>query len=185
MRALVGLLLLAVGLGGCAALPPAPPVASLPPGVFGTYEDNDIGAINFAAWAFASAANTQGNPAEAARAVVALEYLPGELTRSPRWIGMDSAIKLHMGRARDDLRRILGIRPDAPPQFVVNTMLALALDLQMGNQPAALQVLSAPLFTRPPEQTLQILSNLPFVQEANVATSRAQDQSFPGNDGVR
>ncbi len=184
MRALVVLLLLAVGVGAC-TVPAAPPAASLPPGVFGTYEDNDIGAINFAAWAFASAANTQGNPAEAARAVIALEYLPGELSRNPRWIGMDSAVKLHMGRARDDLRAILGIRPDAPPQIVVNTMLALALDLQMGNQPAALEVLSAPIFARPPEQTLQILSNLPFVPEANVATSRAQDQSFPGKDGVR
>jgi hypothetical protein len=149
--------------------------------VFGVYQDNDIGAINFAAWAFASPANTQGNPVEAARAVVALEYLPGELSENPRWIGMDAAIKLRMGLARDDVRRILGIRPDAPPQVVVNAMLAVAANLQWGNQPAVLQALTGPAFTLPPEQTLQALASLPYVQEANLATSRAQGQSFPGD----
>ena len=60
----------------------------LPPGVFGVYQDNDIGAINQSAWAFASPANTSDNPIEAIKAVIALEYLPGELMENPRWIGM-------------------------------------------------------------------------------------------------
>jgi hypothetical protein len=174
------LIFLAFFLAGCATLPATQRTPYLPPGVFGVYQDNDIGAINYSAWAFASPGNTQGNPAEAARAVVALEYLPGELTESPRWAGMDSSIKVRMDLARNDLRRILGIRPDAPPQFVVNAMLALAANLQAGNQPAALQVLAAPPFTLPPEQTLQLLANMPYVQEANLATSRAEGQSFPG-----
>jgi hypothetical protein len=178
MRALI---VLAVVLSGCATLPGTGRTPYLPPMVFGVYQDNDVGAINFSAWAFASPANTQGNPAEAARAVVALEYLPGELSESPRWIGMDAAIKLRMGYARNDLRRILGIRPDAPPQVVVNAMLAVVANLQVGNQPAALQALAGPAFTLPPEQTLQALANLPYVQEANLATSRAEGQSFPGD----
>jgi hypothetical protein len=182
MRAVI---VLACCLAGCATLPGTPQTPFLPPGVFGVYQDNDVGAINFSAWAFASPANTQGNPAEAARAVVALEYLPGELRENPRWVGMDASIKLRLGLARNDLRRILGIRPDAPPQVVVNAMLALAMNLQTGNQPAASQVLAGPPFTLPPEQTLQVLANLPYVQEANLATSRAEGQSFPGNEALR
>jgi hypothetical protein len=174
--------LLAACVAACATLPATQRTPFLPPGVYGVYQDNDIGAINQSAWAFASPANTRGNPVEAAKAVVALEYLAGELRENPRWIGMDAAVKLHMGRARDELRRILGIRPDAPPQIVVNTLLALGLDLQMGNQPAVIQVLSSPVFTQPPEWTLQVLSNLPYVQEANLATSRAEGQSFPPGD---
>jgi hypothetical protein len=147
--------------------------------VYGVYEDNDIGAINQSAWAFASPANTRGNPVDALKAIVALEYLQGELKENPRWISMDSSIPFRLGQARDELRKIVGIRPDAPPQIVVNTLLALSLDLETGNRPAAMQVLASPLFTLSPEQTLQILSNLPYVQEANLATTRAQQQSFP------
>jgi hypothetical protein len=166
-----------LGLAGCASLPATQQTPYLPPSVFGVYEDNDVGALNVAAWAFASPANTRGNPIEAARAVVALEYLPGELTENPRWAGMDDLVKRRLGIARDAVRRVLAIRPDAPPQFVVNAMLALVTDLQMGNQPAAMQVLSSAVFTFPPEQTLRILSNMPYVQEANLATSRAENQA--------
>jgi hypothetical protein len=176
MRAAIGFLVLTSSLAACATLPSTERTPFLPAGVFGTYEDNDIGAINTSAWAFASPANTRGNPIEAAKAVIALEYLPGELSENPRWIGLDRSIKLHLANARLDLRRILGIRPDAPPQIVVNTLLALMWDLQTGNQAAAMQVLASPLFTLPPAQTLQILSNLPYVQEANLATSGAQNQ---------
>jgi hypothetical protein len=182
MRSILSALLLALCLTACATLPGTERTPFLPAGLFGTYEDNDTGAINLASWAFASPANTRGNPAEAARAVIALEYLSGELQENPRWIGMDAAVKLHMGRARDQLREILGIRPDAPPQVVVNTLLALGLNLETGNQPAAMQVLSSALFTKPPQQTLQILSNLPYVQEANLATARAAEQTF-ASDG--
>jgi hypothetical protein len=179
MRALISLPLLASGLAACSTLPATERTPYLPPGVYGVYEDNDIGAINQSAWAFASPANTKGNPVDAAKAVVALEYLSGELKENPRWIGMDAAIPLHMARARDDLRQILGIRPDAPPQVVVNTLLALSLDLETGNGSAAMQVLTSPVFTQPPERTLQLLSNLPYVQQANLATARAEEESFP------
>ena len=179
MRALAGLWLLAFGLAGCATLPPTEQTPFLPAGVFGVYQDNDTGAINHAAWAFASPANTRNNPVDAAKAVVALEYLSGELRENPRWIGIDSTIDTHIGRARDQLRDILGIRADAPPQTVVNALLALSWDLRVGNQEAVMRVLASPLFTRPPAQTLQILANLPYVQEANIATTQAANESSP------
>lgn len=179
MRALMSLSLLTSCLTACAPLPVTQRMPFLPPGVYGVYEDNDVGAISQSAWAFASPANTRGDPVDAAKAVVALEYLPRELKENPRWVGIDAAIPLHMALARDDLRQILGIRSDAPPQVVINTLLALSLDLESGNQPAALEVLASPIFTRPPEHTLQVLSNLPYVQQANLATARAQEEYFP------
>ena len=179
MRALVVLPILALCLAGCATLPPTERTPFLPAGVYGVYQDNDTGAINQSAWAFASPANIRNDPVDAAKAVVALEYLSGELRENPRWIGIDSSVDVHIGRARDQLRAILGIRPDAPSQVVVNTLLALSWDLQVGNQEAVMRVLASPLFTRPPAQTLQILANLPYVQEANVATMQAANESSP------
>jgi hypothetical protein len=184
MRALLILPLLALCLAACATLPASRDTPYLPAGVYGTYQDNDIGAINQSAWAFASSANTRGNPVGAAKAVIALEYLSGELRENPRWVGMDAATKLHMAQARDDLRRVLGVRPDAPPQLVVNTLLQLSAGLQFGNQAEAAQALASPVFTYPPPQTMQILSNLPYNQTANLATARAAAQSFP-TGGVR
>ena len=61
----------------------------------------------------------------------------------------------------------------------MNTLLALSLDLETGNGSAAMQVLTSPVFTQPPERTLQLLSNLPYVQQANLATARAEEASFP------
>jgi hypothetical protein len=184
MRALLTMPLLALCLTACATLPASRNTPYLPAGVWGMYQDNAIGAINQSAWAFASPANTRGNPVDAAKAVIALEYLSGELRENPRWVSMDAATKLRMAQARDDLRRILGIRPDAPPQVVVNALLQLSAGLQFGNQAEAAQALAAPVFTYPPPQTMQILSNLPYVQTANLATTRAGAQSFPVG-GVR
>jgi hypothetical protein len=178
MRNAFGGVVLALVLGGCATLPATRDTPYLPPGVFGVYQDNDTGAINTAAWAFASPVNTRGNPAEAARAVIALEYLPGELIENPRWAGMDSLVKRRLGIARSDVRAVLGIRPDAPPQLVVNAMLALFTGLQMGDQAAVTQVLASGLFTLPPDQTLRVLSDLPYVQTANLATIRVANQTF-------
>jgi hypothetical protein len=176
-------ILLFLPLAACATLPGTPATPYLPAGVFGVYQDNDVGAINYAAWAFASPANTRGNPVAAMRAVIALEYLPGELRENPRWIGMDGSIKMRMAQARGEVRQILGIPPDAPAQLVVNASLWASSALMAGDRDGALHALSAPWFTLGPEQTLARLSNLPYVQEANLSTSRAEAESFPSGGG--
>jgi hypothetical protein len=175
MRAVV--MGLGLCLAGCATLPPTQATPYLPAGVFGVYLDNDTGAINQAAWAFASPANTRANPVTAMKGIIALEYLAGELRENPRWVGLDSSAKARIVEARDDLRQVLGIQADAPPQLVVNVLLWAAADLQGGNTAGALRALGAPGFTRPPKETLRLLSNLPYVQTANLATSRAEAES--------
>ena len=179
MRAIRFVVLLLLPLATCGSLPGTPTTPYLPPMVFGVYQDNDIGAINYAAWAFASPANTRGNPVAAMRAVIALEYLPGELLENPRWVGMDSLIKMRMNQARFEVRQILGISPDVPPQVVVNVLLWASTALQVGDRAGALRALEAPGFTLGPEATLARLSDLPYVQDANLATTRVANQSFP------
>ena len=46
--------------------------------------------------------------------------------------------------------------------------------------PAAMQVLASPVFTLPPQHTLQILSNMPYIQSANIATMDAARQMNGG-----
>ena len=43
-----------------------------------------------------------------------------------------------------------------------------------------MQALAAPGFTLPPEQTLRVLSNLPYIRSANLASIDAANQMLPG-----
>jgi hypothetical protein len=189
MRRSAALVLASVWMAaGCSALGPMawPPkdgparvaTPSLPPMVYGVYLDNDVGAINFAAWAFATPSNTRGNPAEAARAIIAVEYLAGELVDNPRWVEIDSNTKFRLRQARDAVRQVVGIRDDAPPQVVVDALLAFVADMGSGDVATASAVLAAPLFSRGPQATFETLANLPYVQQANLATSRVAAQAL-------
>ncbi len=179
MRRLIIVGTLALAAPGCGTLPGTVRTPELPPGVFGMYHDNDTGAINNSAWAFSSPRNTSGNPQAAIRAIVGLEYLAGELKENPRWIGMDDTVKLRMVQARDDLRGVLGIPKSIDPQAVVDALLRLGADLKYGRADDAKAVLETPVFTLSPELTLKRLSNLPYMEEANLATSRAQAEAWP------
>lgn len=64
MRGQLLIALLTLSVAACNSLPGTPAAAYLPPGVFGTYQDNDVGAINQSAWAFASPANTRANQSQ-------------------------------------------------------------------------------------------------------------------------
>jgi len=151
----------------------------LPPGLFGVYEDNDVGALNQSSWAFAAPGRTLNNPIDAARAVIAVEFLADELHGNPRWIGMSAASKQGMVQARADTRRALCIAPDAPPRLVVDALPRLTVAPRSSDHAAATQAPGAPVFTLPPFQTMQILSNLPYIRSANQATSQA------ANEGMR
>jgi hypothetical protein len=176
-RPLVVLAILLVA--GCAFIAPPPDTARLPPNAYGLFEDNDIGAINLAQWAFADPARTRNDPIDAARAAAAVDYLAGELSSSPRWVAMSPITKDQMLQARDEVRQALGIAPGAPSQLVVNGLLGAANALAGGDRPAALAALSAPVFTWPPDQTLARLFDMPFLRTANIATQRAALQRFP------
>lgn len=181
MRARIAALVLSLVLAGCAVTPP-PDTAQVPFAAFGTF-DNELGAANVASAAFASPSRTRNNPVDGARACAAIDYLAGYLSSSPRWVTLSPFTKQEMLQARQDVRQVLGIRPDAPSQLVVNALMQFAAAWQFGDQAAAMHALTSPVFTRPPEQTLQTLANLPPIPSANIASIDAANQMLPGGDG--
>ncbi len=131
-------------------------------------------AIQYAAWAFASPSRTRNDPASAARAVATLDYLGGALINNPAWMAFSPILADQMVDARTAMRRALGIAPTAPSQFVVNSMLNASAAMTHGDRQAALTFLSGPIYTLGPDQTLALLTNLPFIHMANVATIQAE-----------
>jgi hypothetical protein len=152
--------------------------AQLPPAFYGTLIDNDIGAINEASWALGSPGRTRGNPVEALRAAVAVEYLAGELNTGPRWDLMSPITKMDMLQARAEFRKALGIKPDVPSQAVVNAEVKAMWDLERGNASGALHALSGPIFSQPPQQTMQVLNDLPYLPVSHAATAEAELEEF-------
>ncbi|HEX3399591.1 MAG TPA: hypothetical protein VHT74_04610 [Acetobacteraceae bacterium] len=173
-----------MALAGCAAITPPPDTAQPLPGAFGQF-DNDVPAANLASWAFASPARTRNDLVDAAKASAAIDFLAGELSSNPRWVTLSPLTKQQMLQARVDVRRVLGIAPNVPSQVVVTALLRFAAAWQAGDQATAMQALAAPGFTLPPQQTLQVLSGLPAIQSANVASIDAANQMLPGGDNVR
>jgi hypothetical protein len=166
-----------LSIAACAAIQRTD-TSQLPPYFYGTLIDNDIGAINEASWALGSPARTRGDPVEALRAAVAVEYLAGELNTAPRWAAMSPIAKIQMLQARAEFRKALGIRPDALSQAVVNAEVSAMWNLERGNVPAAQQALSGPIFTQPAQQTMQVLNDLPTLPAARAATAEAEQQEF-------
>ena len=171
---------LCLAVAACSVRPP-PDTAVLPFAAFGTM-DNDVAAANQAAWAFAASERTANNPVDAARAAAAIDFLAGELASNPRWLMVSPLTKQEMMRARIDVRQVLGIVPNAPSQVVVTALLRFASEWQGGNQTVAMQALAAPGFTLPPEQTLRVLSNMPYVRSANLAGIDAANQMLAGGN---
>jgi hypothetical protein len=75
MRTQVLSYVVCIAVAACAAAGSSRSAAQLPPGVYGIYEDNDVGAINQSAWAFASPGRTLNHPVDVIKAVIAVEYL--------------------------------------------------------------------------------------------------------------
>jgi hypothetical protein len=159
-------------------MPPPERAARVPPFAFGYLVDPDIGAINLAQWAFANPARTRGDPADAARAVAAVDYLADELNY-PRWDHMSVLTKMEMIQARAEVRQAMGIAPNAPSQLVVNSMIRAASAWTDDDHAAALTALNSPIYAQPPNQTAARLANMPYLRMANVATQHAAGQELP------
>lgn len=162
---------LALGLGllaGCALAPPEPPVA-LPPLAARGAPAPTTAALRGAAEAFAAPQRLWGRPALAAIAVAQLEYIAVELP-SGRWgdIGMAAPSLL---AARQEVRGALGIASTAPPQAVIDALVAAAS--APGGDPAAPGLLPEGLFPLGGAEVWRRLGQLPRLPQANAATQRA------------
>lgn len=176
MRGYAALGLIGLAFAACAAQA----VSELPAGFYGTYQDNDVGAINQSSWAWASPGRTAGNPLEAIKAVIAIDWLTDELEANPRWIEISPLAKQQMRMARIDVRRALGIAVDAPSTVVVPALLSTARSLQAGARPDEIDALRHPPFSLPPQRTIEVLAYLPYIASANVATSEVALETLTG-----
>ncbi len=176
--ALVGAL--GVGLGGCALQEP-PVSTAVMPDVSGLADP--VNAVQYAAWAFAAPRRTRNDPLSAVKAVAALDFAAGNMNTSAAWAGFNPLVTHELLTARTDVRRRLGIAEGASSQAVVDALTRTLLALQAGDRGAALTALSAPIFTLGPERTFDLLTDLPYIRMANVATSDANAEINAPNCG--
>ena len=164
--------LLALSLAACSAIF-VPDTAVMPRTAAGTPVMSDEGAIQTAASALGSPANTAGRPVEAALALAAIDYLAGALYTNPHWTGFPAQTKLRMLQARDEVRQVLAIAPGTPSQVVVDHLIQAAHAFEGQNTQAAEAALPASVFTLGPQRTVALLTNLPYLPQANFAAQAA------------
>jgi hypothetical protein len=169
----VALLGLLVGCGGVDSA--QIDTAVMPANVLGTNGDVDVRSLDVAATVFGGP--IRNNPAEAADAIAALDYMGGRLSTAPRWVSVDPLVQDELLQARVIMRRYAGISQSAPSQSVVDTMLALGAAYRADDRAEEQTLLRHPIFTSPPEVTSTRLANVPLIAPVNVATNHA-DQ-FP------
>lgn len=176
-----GVLGLLAGLAACGPLPPPADTARLPSGVFSPLEQT-VPATQYAQYAFADASRTYGNPVAGAQAVLALDYIAGELNTGSQWAYVPAIIQLQLLQARLDTRQAVGIAPGASSQLVVDSLVRVRHQLQLGDTAGALSALANPAFAAAPDEVLHRLANLPYIQSANVATTRAAEAVLSPDD---
>lgn len=158
-------------LAGCAVT--IPDSAVMPRTVAGTPVMSDPGAIQLASYSLGSPARTAGQPGQAARALAAVDYLAGALYTNPHWTGFPAITKLQMMQGRDEIRQVLAVAPGTPSQVVVDDLIRAA-DAFEGADPASAEAaLPASVFTLGPQRTVALLTNLPYLPQANVAAQSA------------
>ena len=177
MRSIPTAILLAATVAACGPLPPPVDTAQLPPGVFSPL-DQDIPATEYAQYAFSDPARTYGNPVAGAQAVLAMDYIAGQLNTSPRWANIPATTQMQLLAGRTQTRQAVGIAANAPSQLVVNSLVAARNDLASGHPDAAAKDLDNPAFPAGGAHTVQALGNLPYIQMANVSTQHAAEELF-------
>ena len=172
-------LFLLLGLGAC-NLPamsslglPTEESASLPEDAYSGAADPMRSAINNTTVAFSSTSQLAGKPLQAARAVAEMEFLKVEVSSNPRSFGGSTTASTIFPSAQVEWRTALGIRPNAAPQAVIDSMFAVVRALNGGQRQSAEVVLSQPIFTLGGPATLARLANLPSLPVTNNAAQEA------------
>ncbi len=177
-------ILLALGLAACTAQP-LPPIANLPAGaIAGGGGDPLRAGVLESAFAFNGGARSA---ADTARGAAWVEYLAADSKWGGRWAEFSPVARLRLDEARGEIRQVLGIAPEAPPQLVVNALFLAANTMQAG---LPLENLPQGVFADPNRvvQRLQALPALPRTREATALVERdflriEQERLFQGGPG--
>jgi hypothetical protein len=176
------MLLACLLLAACSTTVTYPPAPVIPVGALGTNQDSDTAAVLLSAYTFGDKGRLTGNPIGVAWAAASVEYLAGALPTSPRWQNIAPYIIDQMIQAGAELNQALGVAPGAPAQAVVDGLLNAASALLANDPAAAAAALNPAVFTFGPQQTLNILGNMPFLPITNIATLRLNNE-FLGPNG--
>ncbi len=166
MRSLKSLPLLALlALGAC-----ADPAAQH----LGGFGDPVRGAALHAPFMLGDTALLAGQPARAARAAVQMEILAQGFSQDPIYSHEASGSVQHataLGRA--EMRRAIGIAPDASPALVIDTLRDAAAALDAGSPARAEAALSGPAYPAGAAATLARLNRLPYLPRVAEAAGAA------------
>lgn len=191
MMLLAGLTLLAACNAPGSGYPP-PALVSLPRDAVTGAGDPTRAAVFNTAYAFGTPASLAGKPEEAARAAANFEYLTIEIPYGARYRTLNAILQPQLEAGRAELRQVLGVRPDAPPQQVIDALYAAARALQAGDPAAADRILSNQNFTAGGATTLATLGALPPMPKVATAAVHTQQEiqrsdqidRFRGGGGV-
>jgi hypothetical protein len=169
---------LALLLSACAGAYPDTTVP-LPPAAAAGPRAPEVNAIYGAVNAFSNPASLTGRPAEAALAVIRLEWLAAAVPRNLEFSNFSNLTGPSLAVARREVRQALGIAQNAPPQAVIGGLDRAGAALSRGDNAAAEAALTPPVFS---PGTVARLANLPPLPQADFATRRAQHDLEFGRD---
>ena len=115
-----------------------------------------------------------GRPAEAALAAVQLEVLADAFRNDPRYRhDVSGTVRSQVEIGQAEMRRTIGVAPDAPAEAVIAQLRAAAEALEAGSSVRAEAELSGPHFPAGGTETLRRLSRLPFLPRVSEAAGAA------------
>jgi hypothetical protein len=144
-------------------------------------------AIALSSWALKDPANTACDPARAARAIAAEDWLAGQSILYGNFDGYAPGGEYSWQQLRGQARAAIGVAPNAPSQELVNRLLAFDTAYKAGQTDAAKAQLAAPIFSLGPDQTLAALTSLPKLPGRDWAfaeLSRNEDRDMGQHMGI-
>jgi hypothetical protein len=115
-----------------------------------------------------------GRPTEAALAAVQLEVLADAFHNDPRYRhDVSGTVRSQVDAGLAEMRRALGIAPDAPAEAVIAQLRAASAALEAGSRVRAEAELSGPHFPAGGAETISRLSRLPFLPRVSEAAGAA------------
>lgn len=147
-------------LAACGVIKPND-TARMPLNEFGGPAMTQNDAISFAGYALRHPEYTHDNPARAARAIAAEDWLAGQWQLTPDYGAYGPVNEWQWGALRREVRAAIGVSPQTPSQVLIDHLLMAEAALNKGNTDAARAQLQPPVFSNGPDGTLAALSNLP------------------------
>jgi hypothetical protein len=103
----------------------------------------------------------RGRPADAARALAQFEFILAEMQDQVALVTMPAAAQPLLVSAQREVRSTLAIADGTPPRSVSAALRRFAAAADAGQQEVAMQALGQAFFTLGPQQTYEVLNNLP------------------------